>query len=185
MAELGIDLLWQLANVTVAPNSLFDLAIASHLVTNVMYSFYRFLVLNLISHCKNLTVSLRYIGSVKRHVLRTRRDENPMLLYSTIARRATNLCLLRSPHCHSSTGPMDDINRVKRVSIEGNIGKSEHDFQAVGVNLRWRVEYWLEEVDHGEDGGNWGFVWNCLVSPVELIIQKVRMSGEEKGKQKK
>ncbi|XP_055743024.1 deoxyguanosine kinase, mitochondrial isoform X2 [Salvelinus fontinalis] len=96
-----------------------------------MYSFYRFMVLNLISHCKNLTVSLRYIGSVqkvKRHFLRTRRDENPVPLYSTMARRATNLCLLRSPHCHSSTGPMDDINRVKRVSIEGNIAVGKSTF---------------------------------------------------------
>uniref|UniRef100_UPI003AAB7601 deoxyguanosine kinase, mitochondrial isoform X2 n=1 Tax=Centroberyx gerrardi TaxID=166262 RepID=UPI003AAB7601 len=99
-----------------------------------MSCLYRFVVLNGVSKIKPQTVPIRCIRFACNAPLQWKRSElnclrvgNPAFVttkLSSMASKAAKRSFSSSPNCLSSTLSTEDgITRVKRVSIEGNIGK--------------------------------------------------------------
>ncbi|KAL0979360.1 hypothetical protein UPYG_G00184100 [Umbra pygmaea] len=99
-----------------------------------MYTFYRCMVLNLITNCNTPVAASRYIGSVgtwllqkQKYVVSVHRLAHFVHANASMARSVSKRCTSSSSNSHSTHVAMD-ANRVKRVSIEGNIAVGKSTF---------------------------------------------------------
>ncbi|XP_010897175.1 deoxyguanosine kinase, mitochondrial isoform X1 [Esox lucius] len=108
-----------------------------------MNLFYRSIICNVVTHCNTHTVCTRYIETLSSSSIQKRKyiwnaHKNKNLIPAIFPRWVTKRSLSLS---RSNTPTMDKINKVKRVSIEGNIavGKSTFARLLQSADQDWEV----------------------------------------------
>ncbi|KAJ7994306.1 hypothetical protein DPEC_G00264510 [Dallia pectoralis] len=111
-----------------------------------MLSSYRSIAFSLVTNCNTNYLSLRYFGSFCVSSIQKRKfdwtaHQVQNLVPCRLIRWGTRRSISRSSGCHSDSQNMDNMNRVKRVSIEGNIavGKSTFARLLQSAGQDWEV----------------------------------------------